>query len=799
MRISFIHFALAASVLASVHAEDILLQVEDFHGPWRRQTNIRGFLGKGFCTSNAKGISKDVMELDCDIPLTGKYDVWVRAYTSVGTKPSRTKRGLQVGVNGTRLKATHLSPARSEWSWQLAGATELTKGQTKVVVHDADVGYESADAILITSTLNLKPEEINAKLGIENLTVLSGNGDRLLHEYLLKEVDQLFEARRAEVKQALTSKDALLSYQKKLSSTYRKLLGTFPDRTPLNPVTTRTIECDGYRIENIAFESRPNHHVTSNLYVPTTGDAPFPGVLVVCGHSGNGKAYEGYHRACILLAKQGIVTLIVDPISQGERLQTGNIRGTQSHTLLDIGSNLVGRDAAAYELWDNVRSLDYLLSRSEVDPKRIGLTGNSGGGTQSAYLMAFDERIGPAAPSCFICSQQSILHRLRSQDGCQQLPGDSLNGLEHASYLAMRAPKPTMILAAEQDYFPIASARETFQEAKSIFKLLGAENSVGFFSFNDKHGFSKPRREAAARWMCRWLKGDDLPITEPDLKTQPEKNLWVTTKGNVVEFFKDEKTVSDFNLERANELASSREKAWTETARAESLLRVKKLIGLRTDLNSPRVKVISTFVRKNCRIEKVILQRPGEIPLPSLLFLPKTNALQPLPAVLYAPDNGKASASEKGGPLETMCTEGRIILAIDLRGFGELGTTGTKYRQAGFSECMLALHAGRPLLGQRVEDLQAGLYALLGRKDVHPDQVHLIATGRAGPAAIHFAALEHKIASLSLKSSVTSWIETALKNPMTANMLEQAVPGALLHYDLPDLLNSIAPRPVTIE
>ncbi|MDP7133311.1 MAG: hypothetical protein QF437_22640, partial [Planctomycetota bacterium] len=117
MRISFIHFALAASVLASVHAEDILLQVEDFHGPWRRQTNIRGFLGKGFCTSNAKGISKDVMELDCDIPLTGKYDVWVRAYTSVGTKPSRTKRGLQVGVNGTRLKATHLSPARSEWSW----------------------------------------------------------------------------------------------------------------------------------------------------------------------------------------------------------------------------------------------------------------------------------------------------------------------------------------------------------------------------------------------------------------------------------------------------------------------------------------------------------------------------------------------------------------------------------------------------------------------------------------------------------------------------------------------------------
>jgi cephalosporin-C deacetylase-like acetyl esterase len=793
-----IRLLLPCTFLVTVSAEEILLQVEDFQGPWRRQTNIRGYLGKGFCTSNAKGVAKTVMEHQCDIPTTDKYDVWVRAYTSVGTKPSRTKRGLQVEVNGMRLNATHLSPARSGWSWQFSGVTELTAGKAKIIVHDADVGFESADAVFITSTLGLKPEAVDQKLGIEDLSVLSGNNDRLLRDYLLKEVDQLFASRHAEVQKALQSKETLLAYQEKLSANYRKLLGEFPPRSPLNPVKTRTIDCDGYRIENIAFESRPNHHVTANLYVPTVGKGPFPGVLVVCGHSGNGKAYDGYHRACILLVKHGFVTLIVDPISQGERLQTGNIRGTQSHTLLDIGANLVGTDAVAYELWDNVRSLDYLLSRSEVDSKRIGLTGNSGGGTQSAYLMAFDERIGPAAPSCFISSQQSILHRLGSQDGCQQLPSDSLQGLEHASYLAMRAPKPTMILAAEQDYFPIAAARETFDEARNIFKFLGAEESVGFFSFNDKHGFSKPRREAAVRWMCRWLKGDNQPITEPDLQTQPEKNLWVTTRGDVVRFFKGERTIADLNLERANAFATDRRKAWSEGAGADSLQRVKKLIAVRTELKSPQIRTTGSIERANCRIEKLILQRPGGLPLPTLLFIPKAET-KPWPALLYASGEGKAADAGKGGPLGTLCATGRIVLALDLRGFGELGTTGTKYRQTGFAECMLALHAGRPLLGQRVEDLQAGFEFLFRRKDVDASQIHLHAIGRAGPAGIHFAALESRIAGLHLKTSMTSWVKDALQNPMTANMLEQTVPGALQHYDLNDLLKSIAPRPVIIE
>ena len=175
-------------------------------------------------------------------------------------------------------------------------------------------------------------------------------------------------------------------------------LGDLPDRTPLNPKVVGTLTRKGYRVEKVIFESRPNHHVTANLYLPE-GKPPFPGVLLPCGHSDNGKAYEDYQRACILLARNGMAVLCYDPIGQGERFQLLDlegkpvVRGTTEHTMAGIGALLVGRQLAGYRIWDGFRALDYLASRPEVDPDRLGCTGNSGGGTLTAYLMALDDRI----------------------------------------------------------------------------------------------------------------------------------------------------------------------------------------------------------------------------------------------------------------------------------------------------------------------------------------------------------------------------------------------------------------------
>ncbi len=157
-------------------------------------------------------------------------------------------------------------------------------------------------------------------------------------------------------------------------------------------------------------------------------------MLLPCGHSDNGKAYEDYQRACILLAKNGMAVLCYDPIGQGERFQRLDaqgkpvIRGTTEHTMAGIGALLVGRQLASYRIWDGLRALDYLASRPEVDPDRLGCTGNSGGGTLTAYLMALDDRIAVAAPSCYITSLERLFATIGPQDAEQNITGQVAAG-----------------------------------------------------------------------------------------------------------------------------------------------------------------------------------------------------------------------------------------------------------------------------------------------------------------------------------------------------------------------------------
>ncbi len=180
--------------------------------------------------------------------------------------------------------------------------------------------------------------------------------------------------RRRKAIAAIKTPDDITRRQKELRAFFLHSLGDFPERTPLNPRFVGTLQRDGYRVEKTVFESRPNHHVTANLYIPA-GTPPFPGVLLPCGHSDNAKAFEGYQRACILLARNGMAVLCYDPIGQGERYQMLDgkgkpiVRGTTEHTMAGIGALLVGRQLASYCIWDGLRALDYLASRPEVDPR----------------------------------------------------------------------------------------------------------------------------------------------------------------------------------------------------------------------------------------------------------------------------------------------------------------------------------------------------------------------------------------------------------------------------------------------
>ncbi len=234
-------------------------------------------------------------------------------------------------------------------------------------------------------------ELLAADKGSGNFTPANGFG-RMVHEYFV-ELARSIERERLRREASLKTKSDAEAYVSEVRRKIADSFGPWPERTPLNPRITGVVERDAYRIEKVIFESRPKFFVTANLYVPKEARFPAPAVLGVCGHSDNGKAHPPYQSFCQGLARQGYVVLIFDPIGQGERLQLPDEHlksrlhaGTAEHGMVGNQQFLVGEFFGAWRTWDGIRALDYLLSREEVDPRHVGVTGSSGGGTEATWL-----------------------------------------------------------------------------------------------------------------------------------------------------------------------------------------------------------------------------------------------------------------------------------------------------------------------------------------------------------------------------------------------------------------------------
>ena len=207
---------------------------------------------------------------------------------------------------------------------------------------------------------------------------------RMMQEWLVAQV-RAAEKHGNAMREAVRTKDDATAYVKSCQDRIRKCFGPIPEKTPLNARTTRIIERDTYRIENVIFESRPGYFVTANLYVPKGRKSPMPGVVGTCGHSLNGKAIDSYQSFAQGLTRMGYVVLLFDPVGQGERFQylTPDLKsrykgGVGEHIQMGNQQVLIGESLGAWFAWDGVRALDYLLTREDVDPKHVGVTGNSG-------------------------------------------------------------------------------------------------------------------------------------------------------------------------------------------------------------------------------------------------------------------------------------------------------------------------------------------------------------------------------------------------------------------------------------
>ncbi len=639
------------------------------------------------------------------------------------------------------------------------------------------------------------PATRGENLDVPPEAIEGGTPGLMVHRYLARQAQQAIDRWKDDYEKRKTPED-IAAYQKRFRDAFVRAVGGWPERTPLNPQVVGTVARQGYRVEKIIFESQPKLYVTALLFVPDAKrfQPPCPGVLVPCGHAFEAKGYEEYQSLGALLALNGMAALVFDPIDQGERGQYmaedgwPKLWGIDGHTVMGIGSIPLGRNVALFEIWDGVRAIDYLQSRPEVDPNRIGCAGNSGGGTQTSYLMSLDDRIRAAGVSCFITSTARNLATRGVDDAEQQLFNQLNLGPHEADFIMMRAPSPVLLCCATHDFFDIGGTWESFRYAKRLFTRLGYAERVDITENDARHNFNSVQREAVARWMSRWLLLKDQVITEPKIELLTEKEYTCAPGGKVMSL-PGARSVYDLNEDYENELAKRRESSWAAGDRGTLLEEVRRLAGIRrlADLPKPRVEILDTIVRKGYKIDKLLIQPEDGISLPALLFWPENP--NPDRVVLYLHDKGKAADAGVGGAIEQRVQAGDVVLAVDVRGNGQTQSTTAGLFGPDYEDAQVAYMLGRSILGMRAEDiLVCAKYATERATGGRDGTVDLVATGNIGIPALHAAALEPGLFhSVKLRRMLVSW-STIIHNRINGPaVMACIIHGALQHYDLPNL------------
>lgn len=625
--------------------------------------------------------------------------------------------------------------------------------------------------------------------------VMEWKTETTLRSYLLQQMHRQYDIRRSCLAAAMTSAQGIEQYREECRKRYLDILGEIPEKTPLNPMVTARNERDGFTVENIIFESRPGHHVTANLYLPDT-KGPFPAVLFFCGHEMTSKATVSYQETAILFVRNGFAVLVVDPVSQGERVQftdsAGNrlLRGsTTEHTLLDAGAILTGSSVAAWELNDNVRSLDYLLSRPEIDRGRVGCLGNSGGGVQTMYFAAFDERVKVAAPCSFITGREREYELNGTGDGCQQIPFEGSNYLEIADYLHMFSPKPVLVLAGRFDFVDYRGTVETCLEVKKVYTVLGEPDRFELFTCEDGHGISEPKRIAAVRWFRKWLCNDTMAVLPGGSTTVEPEETWCTPAGQVTVMYNDELTFQEHNRRTVSNLATSRREFIEKNSREAARSKLNELLALNYTNGDLTAEAVWSESYPGHLMKKVIIRIPGEVPLPCVVLLPDKE--MPGDTVVIRLDHrGKSARLAASSFIAEFTARNQPVVLADLRGMGETAekpqANDPKYYNSEYHNAVLAMHTGRPLPGQRVTDIMMLIDYIASDDLMKGMPVKIVASGPAALPALMAAASDYSITALELSETISTFAEIT-DRPTEKDWFSYLVPGIMKYFDIPDI------------
>jgi len=609
-------------------------------------------------------------------------------------------------------------------------------------------------------------------------------------------------ARRDTTIQAIQTREDAEKRKSEVREAVLRLIGGLPGKPgPLHAQVVGTLHGDGFHVDRVIYDSLPDFHVTADLYVPDNGKAPYPAIVYTPGHYPAGKLEAWLFSAN--MARNGVAVLAYDPIGEGERLQyydpatkkslAGSATGEHSEASEQV--MLTGDHIARYFIWDAMSGIDYLQSRPEINPKRIGAMGCSGGGTVTAYLTALDPRVKAAGVACYITGFDELLSSIGPQEAEQTMPGFIKDGLSFPDWIETAAPTPYAVISTTEDMFPFAGARKSVDEARRIYGLYDAEDHLQWITGPGRHGNLRPIYPQIMGFFLHWLADSKETPTVEALAAPPAEELLCTNTGQVADSLGGE-TVSSLNRSDAPQ---SRPKPVLATKAKLAEFRDGMVAEVRAELgvdengeaSAPAVTVVSEEPRSGYKVQTLRFPGAAGVRWPALLAIPDGAGKKP---AILLPGPEPPSDQE----LSRLARAGNIVFAPQLPP-GEKDVEGTKSALQGpfYMATLRAFLVGKTLVGMRVDDVLRAVAWLSERDDVDAAQLSAQGTGPMGIVLLHAAVLEPRIQSITLDRMLVSYRD-AVEEPVTQDQAQSVIPGVLRHYDLDDLVMAMAPRTVVV-
>jgi len=569
---------------------------------------------------------------------------------------------------------------------------------------------------------------------------------------------------------------------------------------------TQKIKKEGYSVEKLYFESLPGVKVTAAFFIPNTKRKNLPTIIYCSGHSDLAFRSEGYQHVILNLVKKGFAVLAFDPYGQGERAQyfdpnegKSPFGPTREHSYPGAQLFINGESAAKYMIWDGIRVVDYLLSRKEVDKERIGITGRSGGGTQSAYIAAFDPRIKAAAPECYLTTLEYQLKSGGPQDAEQNFPYGIQLGLDHADLLEVRAPKPALMITTTRDIFSIQGARDTYKEAKMAYRAFGKEEDLQKVEDNAGHKSTQKNRETMYAFFQKHL---DNPGNAKDEEVVifPVEELYVTETGQLSTslgskfLFDINASLTQNNIKVLQEkrqqlnqhLSGLKEKVATITGYSENEINGKLIFSGQTEFE--------TYF-----LNKYLIAQEGDKIIPLLIFEPKQSKGK---WVLYLDNLEDKKSDEAYAVPIKLAQTGLTVLVPDLPGYGELGPGYLKgdayFNNTSYNQWFAGILNGRSTVAVHSKAIRTVVQFC--REELDMDDKKIIGVSRGGfnSSLMHAAVLGLDVAGILCIDPLLSFESIVANKDYDPAHIPFSVAGALPHYDLPDLAALLANKKITL-